>query len=227
MLLFCVPDTTAGIAFVYLQPLRVATYVWGYLCTFHDDVIKWKHFPRNWPFVRGIHRSPVNSPHKGQWRGALMFSLIYVWINGWVNNREAGDLRRYLVHYDVTVMLWPDLFMESEYIFAISISISIFLHSPSNKVWWLCLVPTSTTRFANDVECRKFDIVIQGKKIWAITSNSVTENEEHDIRSQILKTMFGLHASVIFGPQYVWFPVHLLGPLIPLWYQTLVVNWQY
>ena len=41
----------------------------------HDDVIKWKHFPRYWPFVRGIHRWPVNSPHKGQWRGALTFSL--------------------------------------------------------------------------------------------------------------------------------------------------------
>ena len=72
---------------------------------FHDDVIKWKHFPRNWPSVRGIHRSPVNSPHKGQWRGALMFSLICVWINGWVNSREAGDLRRYHAHYDVTVMI--------------------------------------------------------------------------------------------------------------------------
>ena len=70
----------------------------------HDDVIKWKHFPRNWPFVWGIHRSPVNSPHKGQWRGASMFSLICAWINGWVNNREAGDLRRYRSHYDVTVM---------------------------------------------------------------------------------------------------------------------------
>ena len=53
----------------------------------HDDVIKWKHFPRNWPFVRAIHRSPVNCPHKGRWRGALMFSLICVWINNWVNNR--------------------------------------------------------------------------------------------------------------------------------------------
>ena len=74
------------------------------LSSTHDDVIKWKHFPRNWPFVRGIHRSLVNSPHKSQWRGALMFSLIFVWINGWVNNREAGDLRRYLAHYDVTVM---------------------------------------------------------------------------------------------------------------------------
>ena len=53
----------------------------------------------------GIHRSPVNSPHKGQWRGALMFSLICVWINGWVNNREAGELRRYRAHCDVSVML--------------------------------------------------------------------------------------------------------------------------
>ena len=48
----------------------------------HDDVIKWKHFPRYLSFVRGIHRSPVNSPHKGQWRGALMFSLICARING-------------------------------------------------------------------------------------------------------------------------------------------------
>ena len=67
----------------------------------HDDVIKWKHFPRYWPFVRGIHRSPENSPHKGQWRGALMFSLICAWINGWINNRKAGDLRRYRAHYGV------------------------------------------------------------------------------------------------------------------------------
>ena len=67
--------------------------------------MKWKHFPRYWPFVRRIRRSPVNSPDKGQWRGALMFSFICVWINGWVNNREAGDLRRYRAHYDVIVML--------------------------------------------------------------------------------------------------------------------------
>ena len=71
----------------------------------HNDVIKWKHLPRYWPFVRGFHRSPVNSLHKGQWRGTLMFSLICVWINGWVNNREVGDLRRYRAHYDVIVMM--------------------------------------------------------------------------------------------------------------------------
>ena len=54
----------------------------------HDDVIKWKYFPCYWPFVRGVNRSPVNSPHKGQWRGALVFSLICAWTNGWVHNRR-------------------------------------------------------------------------------------------------------------------------------------------
>ena len=71
----------------------------------NDDVIKWNYFPRYWPFVLVIHRSPVNSPLKGQWRRALMFSLIYAWINGWVSNDEAGDLRRHRAYYDVTVML--------------------------------------------------------------------------------------------------------------------------
>ena len=47
---------------------------------------------------------PVNSPHKGQWRGALMFTLICVWINDWVNNRDARDLRRRRPHYDVTLI---------------------------------------------------------------------------------------------------------------------------
>ena len=82
----------------------------------HDDVIKWKHFPRYWPFVRGIHRSPVNSPHKGQWRRALMFSLICAWLKGWVNNGNAGNLRRRRSHYDANVMfcgrcmrVWPCL----------------------------------------------------------------------------------------------------------------------
>ena len=85
--------------------IKVAKFHQVITHSFDDDVIKWKHFPRYWPFVRGIHRSPVNSPHKGQWRGALMFSLMCARINSWVNNREAGDLRRYRHHYDVIVML--------------------------------------------------------------------------------------------------------------------------
>ena len=70
----------------------------------HDGVIKWKHFSRYWPFVRGIHRWPVDSPHKGQWRRALMFSLICAWTNGWANNRNAGELRRHRADFDVTVI---------------------------------------------------------------------------------------------------------------------------
>ena len=71
-------------------------YIWTHLA--HD-------FPRYWPFVRGIHRSPVNSPHKGQWRGTLMFSVISAWRNGWANNREPDYLRPHHAHYDVIVML--------------------------------------------------------------------------------------------------------------------------
>ena len=63
-----------------------------FLVLWHDDVIKWKILPRCWPFVRGIHRY------------CIMYSLICAWINGWVNNREAGELRRHGAHYDVTVM---------------------------------------------------------------------------------------------------------------------------
>ena len=85
------------------RPAWIALLLWN--PRIHDDVIKWKRFPRYWPFVHGIHRSPVNAPQKDQWRGALMFSFICVWINGWVNNRKAGDLRRYRAHYDVTVMI--------------------------------------------------------------------------------------------------------------------------
>ena len=55
----------------------------------------------------GIHWSPVISPHKGQWRGALTFSLISVWTKGWVSNRDASDLRRHCAHFDVTIMSSP------------------------------------------------------------------------------------------------------------------------
>ena len=70
----------------------------------HDDVIKWKHFLRYWPFMWGIHWSPVNFTHKGQWHEVLMFSLISAWINGWVNNHEAGDLRCHCAHHNIIVM---------------------------------------------------------------------------------------------------------------------------
>ena len=66
----------------------------------HDDVIKWKHLPRHWPFVWGIHRFRTQRPMT---RSFEVF-LICVWINDWVNNREAGDLRRRRAHDDVIVI---------------------------------------------------------------------------------------------------------------------------
>ena len=72
----------------------------------HNDVVKWKHFPHNWPFVWGIHWSPVNSPYKGQCYRDLLLSLIYTWtsIVYWVNNWDTSGLRCHRTQYDITVM---------------------------------------------------------------------------------------------------------------------------
>ena len=58
----------------------------------HDDVIKWKHFPRYWPFLRVIPRSPMNFHTKASDAELCCFLWSGPWINGWVNTREAGDL---------------------------------------------------------------------------------------------------------------------------------------
>ena len=68
-------------------------YIVGYLS--HCDVIKWKHFPRYWPFVRGIHLSPVDSPHKGPVTRTSDVPLLSVWTNGWTNSRLVGNSRRH------------------------------------------------------------------------------------------------------------------------------------
>ena len=81
--------------------------VWDFL--FHDDVIKWKHFPRYRPFVKGIHRWLVDSLHKGQWRGALFFSMICDWTNGWTNNRDVGFGSCHRARYDFIVMYFDVL----------------------------------------------------------------------------------------------------------------------
>ena len=71
----------------------------------HDDVIKWKHFPRYWPMCGEVPGQWWISLTKTSDVELLMFSLIWAWINGSVNNRETGDLRRNCAHYDVIVMI--------------------------------------------------------------------------------------------------------------------------
>ena len=72
-------------------------------------------------FVRGIHRSLVNSPHKGQWRGSLIFSLICVWANPSANHRDAADLRGHRAHYDVTIMQDNHMAISHHRIFSVSV----------------------------------------------------------------------------------------------------------
>ena len=64
------PNKSHGTAYINLDKIYPRFPSLSLILKNHDDVIKWKHFPPYWPFVRGIHRSPVNSPHKGQWWGA-------------------------------------------------------------------------------------------------------------------------------------------------------------
>ena len=84
-MLFPLLHSSLGL-YISIQPLF---RWWLEQICFHDDVIKWKYFSRYWPFVRGIHRSPVDSPHKAHCGGALVLSLICAWTNGWANNRDA------------------------------------------------------------------------------------------------------------------------------------------
>ena len=84
--------------------LRAALFCCGSGC-----ITRWRHqmetFSALLAIYTGIHRSPVNSLHKGQWRGSLMLSLVCARINGRINNLDAGDLIRHRAHYDAIVMI--------------------------------------------------------------------------------------------------------------------------
>ena len=87
-----------------ITPMMMSTHI-----TESDVTTPWWHhqmesFSALLALCAGNSPVPVNSPHKGQWRRALMFSLIWVWIIGWINNCEAGDFRCYRSHYDIIVM---------------------------------------------------------------------------------------------------------------------------
>ena len=91
-------------------------------------------------------------PPQDHWHGALRFSLICVWINSWINNREAGDLRRYRAHYDVIVMLTraafhnPRSFKIRVYSFHVNLKSGLHLlsHLPLDK-----MAAISQTTFSN------------------------------------------------------------------------------
>ena len=103
--IFCLYRISDGDDFHYLVIWLIHPAITQWPLPAHHMVLisyMWRHQMEIFSalLVLSAGNSPVNSPHKGQWRGALVFPLICTWINGWVNNREAGDLR----HHRVTVM---------------------------------------------------------------------------------------------------------------------------
>ena len=70
------------------------------------EVTQWNHIPRYRPFVMGIHRSPVDSLHKGPVTRTALFSLVFISTKCWINRRAARDLRRHGAHCHVIVMLF-------------------------------------------------------------------------------------------------------------------------
>ena len=102
----------------------------------HDDVMKWKYFPRYWPFVREFTGEfPSQRPAT---RSFDFFSLISAWINGLINNREAGDLRqtpsRSLWRHCITIMLIEKCRFANEHpiwTWPISWLMLVFVPSPS------------------------------------------------------------------------------------------------
>ena len=112
----------------------------------------WRHqmkqFSALWPFVL------VNSPHKGQCRGSLMLPLICAWTNGWANNREAGDLRRYGAYYEVIVMLNEDVSIHYiAFVMKTTADVVVMDHTPGTHatpaiLWVLCrILPLRWMRF--------------------------------------------------------------------------------
>ena len=86
-----------------MQLLFSRTYPYNpHNCRIQLDVIKWIQFPRYWPFVRGIHRWPVNSPHKGLWRDALRFSLICA-----LNKRLRKTIVRLVIWDAIALIMTP------------------------------------------------------------------------------------------------------------------------
>ena len=142
---------------------------------------------------------PVNSPHNGHWRGTLMFSLICAWINDWVNNREAGDLRRHRGHYDVNVMVtchiycWRNKANLRDLIAATSLVIlyeigfkwSIFL-SMRPWIWWI------TTKTIGHLFCTTSSFVHLFKPIGELKLELQSRNAQ-----------FGSKLA-IFCPVWLW-----------------------
>ena len=129
----------------------------------------WRHQIETFFALRALWvgnlRSPVDYPHKRQWRVVLMFSLIYAWTNGQANNWDAGDLRHHRAHYAVTVMSYRCawcFFVCFFFFFCNSKDFLLRVTRDQHIVWknvcWIqlnqrCLVQLELTRQNSQNEC--------------------------------------------------------------------------
>ena len=116
-------------------------------------------------------------PHKGQWRGALMFSLIYTWTNGWVNNRGAGDLRRHCAHYDVTVM-------------ATSMTLRLVSHEGRGVLYLI----SATRQFAQQL----VQININKYTSWPFVEGNHQWLADSSLKAQIIRKVTPRHDGIMF-----------------------------
>ena len=165
------------------------------LCNFFRSVTWWRHQMEtcsfhvtcNCPVVRGNHRSPVNSPHKGQWRGALMLSLICAWTNGWVNHRDTGDLRRHRAHYDVIVMIL-NFFQNSENICDLLNNTFIFARCCGS------LAAVASVKYIRD---SKYWILTFELSLTEIYGTSVTPTQTRSWSGRVKYTAVFSHSEIV------------------------------
>ena len=135
-----------------------------------DDVSKWKYFLRYWLFVRKIHRWLVDSPYKGQWCGAFLFSVIWAWAKVWANNRDAGNLRLHRTHYAVTVMVL-NLFYDTSSLNMTTLTARYAIFQLCVNIWtlreWPCIhfLKLTYSLCPNDAICALDILVVIGFSI--------------------------------------------------------------
>ena len=148
----------------------------------HIFITWWRHqmeiFSALLTLCEGIHWSPVDSPHKGQWLGALMFSLICTWTNSWAINPDAGDLRRQHNHYDVTVMNSVGHHTGSSN--DLSLNLTVQYHSIAEQILTFCQVEHSeqtSLKFKSKYKTFTSRICIWKCHPWTLPFDKMARND--------------------------------------------------
>ena len=155
----------------------------------------------------------VNYPHKGQWHGALMFSLICAWIDGCVNNHKAGDLRRHHTHFDTIVMYSIIFTMSQTCIMSTHVEVCLYrgwsnLHEPSNLI-----IPTAGTSWKQEIWMWLMDVINIKERFVSVIGTGCFTNVSWPLQNMLSK--FVCCRNHIFMRISSWNFVRV--PKVPLW----------